>query len=66
MNSTLCKKISNFCQKIEDEIQNQKHLDHLQQEGKTWKVVELNGLLLDRGEKPQSLPSETDDQRLFY
>jgi|JI8StandDraft_1071087.scaffolds.fasta_scaffold1100254_1 hypothetical protein len=62
----LCKKISNFCQKIEDELQNQKHLDHLQKEGKTWKVVELNGLLLDRGEKTQTLSVELEDQRLFY
>ena len=62
------RKIASFCKKIETELEQEKILDQLELQGKTWNVVDLTGEKLSRGiiTSANILNPQIEDQRLFY
>jgi hypothetical protein len=61
----LFKKIQKFSQKLLLDIEEQKKLDLLERQGKTWNIIHLDGTILQRGVRGLNLATGTEDQRLF-
>lgn len=58
-------KIQRFGKKLLQEIDHEKKLDLLDQQGKIWNIVHLDGTILGRGIRGSHLATGTEDQRLF-
>lgn len=62
--SEILRKIHFFGEKFLEGLEEEKYLDQMDGEGKTWNVIQLDGTLLGRGIRGMSLTG-TDDQRLL-
>jgi len=62
------RKIAGFCKKLQTELEQEKILDQLELQGKTWNVIELTGAQLYRGAiaAANTVNAQIEDQRLFY
>ncbi|WCL49564.1 hypothetical protein [Leptospira sp. GIMC2001] len=58
-------KIQKFSSKLLKEIEIERKLDQLDREGKTWKVLSIDGSLQGRGIKEMGLATGTDQLQLF-